>query len=114
MPLSILRTVRRPKPDHIALALEHIAEEVSTPGNVKTTVEEGSRHKTSGLGLPRLPRPGAPAAGMSRSLQVGRFNGKMTESGLKPPGRAASAQAVKPTRSIVNAMNTFRTSPISK
>lgn len=114
MPLrNIITKIPKAKPvDTMALALEHISEELSTPGNIKTTVEESSRHKKAGLAMPKIPRPGG-AIPRPKTQSVGRFTGQMTANALKPPGRSAVTQAVRPTRGISNAMNAFRTSPIS-
>jgi len=51
----------------------------------------------------------APGKIMSRSKHVGSFGGVSTTNFLKPPGRAASGQAINPGRSVVSAMNAFKT-----
>lgn len=62
------------------------------------------------FGLPKVPKPGAPRinAPSKPSIGVGRFDGVATNNSLKPPGPAASAQAVNPRKSVTNAMNAFR------
>jgi hypothetical protein len=62
------------------------------------------------FGLPKIPKPGAPRinAPSKPSIGVGRFDGVATNHSLKPPGPAASTQAVNPRKSVTNAMNAFR------
>jgi hypothetical protein len=52
-----------------------------------------------------LPKPGQI---MSNAKHVGSFPGTATANFLKPPGRAASTQAILPGRNIRSAMNAFK------
>ncbi len=59
-----------------------------------------------------LPKPGAvfgKTKAVSMSNQVGKYQGSSTANFLKPPGPAASTQAIQPGRSLNSAMNVFRT-----
>lgn len=51
-----------------------------------------------------LPKPGKV---MASSKQVGSFHGTATPNFLKPPGRAASVQAINPRRSLKDAIHSF-------